>query len=128
MRRRHRYSLDDIYRLRIEACEILGLPEEAKKTALAGVKHFMDDRSSPIRQSIGWLYRYCVTEVLGPGQEKQALAICDAYAAAARKRIELFDDWLQISAKREALRPSWRASPARYAVACDLSRIGGLQQ
>jgi curli biogenesis system outer membrane secretion channel CsgG len=107
----HRYSLDDIYHLRIEACEILGLAEEAKKTALTGIKHFMDVGRSPENWSVGRLYRYCVTEALGPGEEKQALAMCDVYAEAARKRPELFDDWVQISAKREALRAQVAGKP-----------------
>ena len=36
----YRQSLDDIYRLRIEACQYLSLPEEAKKTAWAGAAAF----------------------------------------------------------------------------------------
>jgi len=35
------YLLSNVYRLRIEACLALSRPEEAKKTALAGTRHFM---------------------------------------------------------------------------------------
>ncbi len=99
----HRNSLNDIYWLRIEASELLGRPEEAKKTALAGVKHFMAiPPSRDFDNRIGWLYRYCVTEVLGKGQEQQALDICNTYCACAKRYWEC-NDWPRISAKREEL-------------------------
>ncbi len=100
----HRDSLNDIYRLRIEACQFLGQAEEAKKTALAGAKHFMEiGRFGDFDNPIGRLYRYCVTEALGEGEEKQALAICNTYYAFAKEHSERYGDWPQISAKREEL-------------------------
>jgi hypothetical protein len=108
----HRWTLDDIYRLRIEACQFLGLAEEAKKTALAGVKHFAEvGRSPDFNPHISWLYGYCVADALGPGEEKQALAICDAYAGLAREHPERFDDWVRISAKREEFRAKVAGKP-----------------
>ena len=72
--------LDDIYRLKIIACEHCRRPEEAKKTALAGTRRFME--AGPCNGSAAWLYHYCVTQVLGPGQEKEASsASCDAFIA-----------------------------------------------
>ena len=37
-------------------------------------------------ESVAWLYQYCVTEVLGPGEEKEALATCHAYFAGFRQK------------------------------------------
>jgi curli biogenesis system outer membrane secretion channel CsgG/tetratricopeptide (TPR) repeat protein len=108
----HRINLDGIYQLRVDACQRLGLPEEAKKSGLAGVKHFMEiGRFGEFNTPVGWLYRYCVTEVLGPGEEKQALAICDAYVGFAKHHWERFDDWPRISAKREELLAKLASKP-----------------
>jgi hypothetical protein len=97
----HRNSLNNIYRLRIEACQVLGRSEEAKKTALDGAEHFR--KVGRFDASVAWLYHYCVTEVLGGGQEKQSLAICDAYRASINNQRPYFDYWFHVSAKREEL-------------------------
>ena len=96
------HDLTNIYQLRIEACLLLGRPEEAKETALSGTRHFM--QMDHFDNSIAWLYHYCVTEALGAGQEKEALAICDTYLAAAQKVSWCRpDSWPAIFAKREEL-------------------------
>jgi hypothetical protein len=96
------YLLSNVYRLRIEACLALGRPEEAKKTALAGTRHFM--KAARFDISIAWLYYYCVTEALGAGQEKESLAVCDAYRAAVERQYwNGRDFWPQMSVKREVL-------------------------
>ena len=97
----HRDSLTNIYRLRIEACQLLDRPEEAKETALAGAKHFKE--IGRFDAAVAWLYNYCVTKALGSGQEKQSLAICDAYRACVRGWERHYDDWYHVSAKREEL-------------------------
>ena len=111
----HRDNLNNIYRLKIEACLAFNRPEEAKKTAWTGVNHFMkvgrfdsmdhfDATSSWFYENyIGWLYQYCVTEAIGDGQEKQALAVCDAYLAAAKPAWTLSAQWPRVSARREEL-------------------------
>ncbi len=100
----YRDSLDNIYRLRMEACQSLGLPDEAKKTALAGAKHFMTvGRFGDFSNPIDWLYQYCVAQALGPGQEKTALEICNVYIAAAKANWQRYDGWPLVSAKREEL-------------------------
>ncbi|NLE37836.1 MAG: hypothetical protein GX621_07410 [Pirellulaceae bacterium] len=100
----HCRSLNDIYRLRIEACQYLGLEEEAKETALAGVTHFMTgSHLGNGDDSAGWLFRYCVTEAFGEGEEEKSLAICDAYLTLAKQHWERHKDWPRISAKREEL-------------------------
>jgi len=75
--------VDAIYRRRLDTCLNLDRPEEAKRTALAGAKHFME--MGRFNFAVADLYHYCVTEALGNGQEKEALAICDAYLAAAKR-------------------------------------------
>ena len=97
----HRESLNRIYQLRIEACQLLNLPEEAKKTALAGAKHFQE--IGRFDRSVAWLYDYCVTKVLGQGQEQEALGLCDAYMASLRDWQPYYDQWFHLSAKREEL-------------------------
>jgi len=97
----HRDSMNNIYRLRIEACQFLDQPEEAKKTALAGAKHFSE--IGRFDRSIAWLYDHCVTDALGTGQEKQSLAICNAYGASLKDRHPYYDQWFHLSAKREEL-------------------------
>jgi hypothetical protein len=109
----HRGSLNGIYQLRIEACEFLGRPKDAKETAWAGVKHFMDVGRSPDGE--GWeinrLFQHWVTETVAPGQEQQALAVCEAYAGWAKENPERFDGWVRISAKREELRAKVSGNP-----------------
>lgn len=96
------YYLTDIYQIRIEACQLLGLPEEAKKTAIAGTKHFME--TDRFDNSVAWLYYYCVTRAFGAGQEKEALAVCDAYLAAVPKHAACHpDSWPSVFGKREEL-------------------------
>jgi hypothetical protein len=99
---RYSHKANEVYRRRIEACELLGRPDEAKQTALAGARRFMAARRFDI--AIAWLYHYCVTKALGPGEEKQALAICAAYFPAAAKRDHVDRRyWPAIAAKREEL-------------------------
>jgi hypothetical protein len=97
----YRDSLSNIYRLRIEACQLLGRPDEARHTALAGAKHFQEN--GRFDAAIAWLYDDCVTQVFGPGREKEALAICDAYRACVRDWERHYDPWYHVSAKREEL-------------------------
>jgi len=96
------HMLNEVYRHRTEACELLGRPEEARQTALAGARRFLATPQLDI--AIAWLDHYCVTKVLGPGQEKEALGICNAYLAAAAKR-DYVDRkyWPGIAAKREEI-------------------------
>ena len=94
-------SLNDVYRLRIEACLLLDRPEKAKKTAVAGTEHFQE--VGRFDGSVAWLYDYCVTHVFGSGQERQALAICEAYRASLKQRQRYYDPWFHLSAKREEL-------------------------
>ncbi len=75
--------IDDVYRLKLVACQALKKPEEARKTALDGARHFM--KADRFNFSISWLYFLCVTEVLKEGEEKEAIAICDAYLKAAAR-------------------------------------------
>ncbi|NLX99214.1 MAG: hypothetical protein GXY83_24010 [Rhodopirellula sp.] len=110
----YRESLNNIYRLRIEACQFLGLREEAKQTALAGAEHFMKvGRFGDFDNPIGWLYEHCVTRALGPGEEEKSLEICDVYIAAAGKHWQRHNGWPQVCAKREELlaRLSGKALP-----------------
>lgn len=94
--------LNSVYRLRVEACQLLGRPEEAKQSALKGTRRFME--SASFDDSIAWLYHYCVMNVLEAGQETEALAICDAYLAAVEKKDHVGRDfWPGIAAKREEL-------------------------
>lgn len=101
-RRGYSLFLSNIYQLRIEACQRFGRSEEAKKTALDGARHFM--KRECFDDSVAWLYHYCVTEALGAGQEREALAICDAYLAAFKTNY-----WMGrnprpfVAAKREEL-------------------------
>jgi len=97
----HRDSLTGIYQMKIEACQFLGDGEEAGRTALAGAKHFQAVRR--FDRSVARLYGYCVTKALGPGQEKQSLAICDAYMASLKPGQRYYDEWFHLSAKREEL-------------------------
>jgi len=111
----YRDSLNNIYRLKIEACLTLNRAEEAKQTAWAGADHFLkvgrfdsrehfDAASSWCYEShIGWLYEYCVTEAVEKGREKRALDLCDAYLAAAKSAWSLSTPWPRISARREEL-------------------------
>jgi hypothetical protein len=95
-------ALHDIYRLKINACGHLGRLEEAKKAGLAGTKHFLE--AGQFDSAIAWLYHYCVAEVLGAGQEKQALAICDEYIAGANRPPRVIGEHAQrILGKREEL-------------------------
>ena len=96
------FFLSGVYRLRIEACRLLGRPEKAKQTALAGTRHFM--KAARFDDAIAWLYCCCVTEVLGEGQEKESLAVCDAYLAAVKKEYWVGrNPWPRVAAKREEL-------------------------
>ena len=62
----HRVSVDAIYRLKIDACGLFDRPEEAKKTAVAGGKHFMEvGRFFDWHSVVDFIYRYCVTKALG---------------------------------------------------------------
>jgi hypothetical protein len=111
----HRDSLNNIYLLKIEACQRFNRMEEAKSTAWAGANHFMktgrfdsmehfNASSLWIYESyIGRLYRYCVMECVDEGQEQQALAVCDTYLAAAKSAWSISESWPHISAKREEL-------------------------
>lgn len=94
--------LNDVYQRRIEACEHMGRPEEARQTALAGVRRFL--ATGQFDMAIAWLDHYCVTKVLGAGEEKEALAVCDAYLAAAAKK-DYVDRhyWPGIAARREEI-------------------------
>ena len=69
----HRDRLNDIYRLRIEACQFLDRPDEDPEDRGRGVRHFRDvGRFDDFNTSIGWLYEYCVTQALGTGRERGA--------------------------------------------------------
>ncbi len=99
---RSSFFLDNIYQRRIEGCQLLGLKEEAKQTALSGARHFME--VARFDASVAWLYQYCVTNVLGAGQEKESLAICDTYLAALEKKsYEGREPWTAMATKREQL-------------------------
>ena len=99
---RYSHMLNEVYQQRIEASEQMGREEEARQTALAGARRFLATGQFDI--AIAWLDHYCVTKVLGPGEEKEALAICDAYlAAAAQKDYVDRDFWPGIAAKREEI-------------------------
>ena len=96
------YILNGIYRLRIEACRTLGQPDEAKNTALAGTRRFV--KAGQFDESIAWLYHYCLTEALDAGQEKESLAVCDAYRAGVERRYWIGREfWTEVSVKREEL-------------------------
>ena len=111
----HRDSLNNIYRLKAEACLLFHREKEAKQTAWAGVEHFMkigrfDSNEHFTATSswfyenyIGWLYEYCVTEAHEPGGEKHELDVCNTYLAAAKPVWTLASSWPRISAKREEL-------------------------
>jgi hypothetical protein len=95
--------VDDIYRYKIVACEVLGKPELLRRTALEGARHFI--AVNRFNQSIQWLYFHCVTKILvREGDEKEALAICDAYLRAARRNPSQQNDYgPRIVERREAL-------------------------
>ena len=96
------HMVNEVYRQRVEACELLGRPEEARRTALSGARRLLAAPQLDI--AIAWLDHYCVTNALGPGQEKEALVICDAYlAAAAKKDYVDREHWPGIAAKREEI-------------------------
>jgi len=96
-------AVDDIYRYKIVACEVLDRPALRRQTALDGARHFM--AVGRFNQSIQWLYFCCVTEILtGKGDEREALAICDTYLDAARRNPSLQNDYgPKIFAKRATL-------------------------
>lgn len=99
----NRLAVDDIYHYKIAACEALGKREQIRKTALDGVKHFL--AVGRFNQSIQRLYCDCVTNILTQeGDEKEALAICDAYLAASAQDRQLQNNYLpQVVEKREEL-------------------------
>ena len=95
-------AMNDVYRLKVIACEHCRRPEEAKKTALDGTRHFME--AGPCDYSAAWLYHYCVTQVLGPGQEKESLRICDAFIAGMNGPHRFISDkTARVRGKREEL-------------------------
>ena len=96
------YHVNQVYRLRVEACLLFGRQDEAKQTALVGTKQLMTGKR--FDESVAWLYNYCAMEALGPGQEKEALAVCNAYLAAAGKTyLASWDPAPGIAVKREEL-------------------------
>ncbi|MBM4040432.1 MAG: hypothetical protein FJ290_18140 [Planctomycetes bacterium] len=102
--------VDDVYRFKLVACQVFKKPGEARTTVLDGVRHFMkaDRFSTPI----AWLYFYCVTEVLKEGEEKEAIAVCDAYLkAAARDRNVQNDYGARIAEVRERLAAKLEGRP-----------------
>ena len=108
---RNSFFLDNVYQWRIEGCQVLGLKEEAKETGTSGTRHFM--QAARFNDSIAWLYLCCVKEVLGAGQEKEAIAICDAYLAATKKEYWYGRTlWPEIATKRECLMAKLAGKPA----------------
>lgn len=105
--RTHRGGLNNIYRLRIEACEYLGLSEEVADTAWAGARHFLEvgriDPDFHLDYSIGWLYEFCVTKAMKAGEEKEAIELCNAYLAGAEENWQQYDGWPRVAAKPEEL-------------------------
>ncbi len=103
----HRDSLNNIYRLKIEACRYLDLPDEASRTAWAGARHFRElgrfARDAQGYSPVGWLYRYCVTKAADAADSRETLAICNTYIAAAEKEWRRYEDWPCVCAKREEL-------------------------
>jgi len=75
--------LDDIYRMRMDACLRLGRGEEAQATALAGARHFI--AVGRYDDSVAWLYHHCVMEILKPADDPQALVICEAFLKGFEK-------------------------------------------
>jgi len=96
-------AVDDIYRRKIVACEVLNKPELLRQTALQGARHFMS--VGRFNQSVQGIYVLCATKVLvGKGDETEALAICNEYLAAAERNPSMQnDDGPRIIERREEL-------------------------
>jgi hypothetical protein len=117
-------ALHDIYRLKINACEHCGRPEEARKTALAGARHFLKVGECDI--DVGGLFHYCVTKVLGDGDEREALAMCDAYFTGMNgPRRFVGAETSRMFAKREELQVKLAGKPVPGAGGLQLARGTG---
>jgi len=111
----HRDSLNNIYRLKVDACLFFNRTEEAKKTGWSGVRHFMDvnrfDSNEHFTPASSWHYvnyigelcLYAVTDARQAGHEKQELAVCNAFLATTKPAWMLASAWPGMSAKREEL-------------------------
>lgn len=95
----HHGTIDDIYRYRLVACQVLKNSAEARETVLRGVRHFM--AVERLNHAIAWLYGHCVTTVLTDGDAAEGLAICDAYLRAAGRPRAATDYYAPITVARE---------------------------
>jgi tetratricopeptide (TPR) repeat protein len=86
----HYGTIDDIYRYKISACNLLNKPNIARETVLSGVKYFTD--ADRFNHAIDWLYFYCLTEVLTDHDAEQGVAICDTYLKVQNRDGERHQD------------------------------------
>ncbi len=76
-------EMDTIFLMRVYACEALNDKEEARKTVLRGIRHFI--AADRINDRISELMLYCVTEMLGPDDAALGVEICDGCAGLCER-------------------------------------------